>query len=56
VGAAFTGVIIILALGLRFKLEHENKKRDSLYGPVDEDAQVDVTDGGDKNRYFRYLT
>lgn len=56
VGCAFTGLIVILSLGLHFKLEHENRKRDSLYGKVGEDVRVDVTDGGDQNVNFRYLT
>jgi hypothetical protein len=56
VGCAFTGLIVILALGLHLKLEHENRKRDRLYGEVEVDAHVDVTEGGDKNARFRYLT
>ncbi|KAF2625565.1 MFS general substrate transporter [Macroventuria anomochaeta] len=56
VGCAFSGLIVILALGLHFKLEHENCKRNRLYGEVEADAHVDVTDGGDKNVRFRYLT
>lgn len=51
-----TGLIVVLALGLHFKLEHENKKRDRLYGKVDENVRIDVTDGGDNNHAFRYLT
>lgn len=47
---------MVLALGLHQKLEIENRKRDRLYGEVDTDAHVDVTDGGDKNVKFRYLT
>lgn len=56
IGCAFTGLIVILSMGLHFKLEHENKKRDRLYGVVEDDAFVDVTNGGDKNTRFRYLT
>ncbi|EMR71639.1 putative mfs transporter protein [Eutypa lata UCREL1] len=55
-GCGLTGLIVILALGLHFKLEHENKKRDRLYGPVEENVHIDVTAGGDKNTSFRYLT
>lgn len=55
-GCGLTGLIVILALGLHFKLEAENRSRDREYGPVDEDVQVDVTQGGDQNRNFRYLT
>jgi len=56
VGCGFTGLIVFLALGLHFKLEHENKKRDRLYGKADENARIDVTLGGDKEANFRYLT
>ncbi|KAF9634117.1 hypothetical protein BFW01_g5012 [Lasiodiplodia theobromae] len=56
IGAGFTGLIVVLALGLHFKLEHENRRRDRLYGRVEADARVDVTVGGDKGRGFRYLT
>lgn len=56
IGAGFTGLIVVLALGLHFKLEHENRRRDRLFGRVEADARVDVTMGGDKSRGFRYLT
>lgn len=56
IGCAFTGLIVILSLGLHLKLEHENRRRDRLYGEVEANAHVDVTDGGDKNARFRYLT
>lgn len=56
VGCGLTGVIIILSLGLHFKLEHENKKRDRLYGKPDQNMAVDVTKGGDNNHNFRYMT
>lgn len=56
IGSAFTGMIVVLSLGLRFKLEHENRKRDRLYGVVDQNARIDVTDDGDYNTRFRYLT
>ncbi|KAF2193128.1 permease of the major facilitator superfamily [Zopfia rhizophila CBS 207.26] len=56
VGCGFTGLIVILAMGLHFALEAENRRRDRLHGRVDENAQIDVTDGGDKNVKFRYLT
>jgi hypothetical protein len=49
-------MIVILSLGLHFKLEHENKKRDRLYGPADGNVAIDVTQGGDQNRNFRYLS
>ncbi|CAN9122478.1 unnamed protein product [Alternaria alternata] len=56
VGCAFSGLAVVLALGLHQKLEIENRKRDRLYGEVDTDAHVNVTDSGDKNVKFRYLT
>lgn len=49
-------MIAVLAIGLHFKLAQENKKRDRLYGPVDENTRVDVTSGGDSNTSFRYFT
>ncbi|KAJ9640386.1 hypothetical protein H2201_002566 [Coniosporium apollinis] len=55
-GCGFTGLIVILSLGLHFKLQHENRKRDRLYGKVPDDAQIDVTLGGDNNPNFRYFT
>lgn len=56
VGCALTGLIVLLALALHFKLEHENKKRDRLYGKAEENVRIDVTDGGDQNHAFRYMT
>ncbi|KAM5365694.1 hypothetical protein ACJA88_012430 [Fusarium oxysporum] len=56
IGCGLTGLISILALGLHFALERENKRRDRKYGPVDSDLAVDVTELGDKNKNFRYLT
>lgn len=56
VGCALTALIVVLALGLHFKLEHENRKRDRLYGKTDASARIDVTDGGDQNHGFRYMT
>lgn len=55
-GCGLSGMIVFLALGLHFKLEHENKKRDRLHGPVDRNIVVDVTEGGDQTKSFRYLT
>jgi hypothetical protein len=55
IGCALTGCIAIMALGLYIKLNHENKKRDRLYGPVDDNVHVDVTEDGDANPRFRYL-
>lgn len=56
IGCGLTGLIVFLALGLRFNLERENRKRDLQYGVVDDNIRVDVTDGGDNNKHFRYLT
>ncbi|KAH8672826.1 retrograde regulation protein 2 [Tricladium varicosporioides] len=55
-GAGLTGAIVVLALGLHFKLEAENKRRDRVYGAVDPDEHVDVSALGDGNTKFRYLT
>jgi hypothetical protein len=56
VGCALCGFIVILSLALHFKLEHENGKRDRLYGEVAAATHVDITDGGNKHNDFRYLT
>jgi hypothetical protein len=56
IGCALTGLIVVLALGLHITLNVENRRRDRLYGPMDEQYQVDVTDGGDRNPSFRYVT
>ncbi|KAJ5767340.1 uncharacterized protein N7511_004956 [Penicillium nucicola] len=55
-GCAFTGLIAILAIGLHVSLRLENGRRDRLYGEVSEHDRVDVTEGGDQNPSFRYLT
>jgi dipeptide/tripeptide permease len=55
-GCVFTGLIAILAMGLHISLTLENRKRDRLYGQVSEHHRVDVTEGGDQNPAFRYLT
>ncbi|KAI8657081.1 hypothetical protein LRP88_12388 [Fusarium phalaenopsidis] len=56
IGCGLSGLISILALGLHFALERENNRRDREYGPVDATVSVDVTELGDKNKNFRYLT
>jgi hypothetical protein len=53
-GCAFSDFTVILSLGLHFKLEHENRKRDLLYRETIEN--VHVIDGGDKKNRFRYVT
>ena len=55
-GSGMTGFIMILAIGLHVKLTMENKRRDREYGEVDENTRIDVTEGGDKNPHFRFLT
>jgi nitrate/nitrite transporter NarK len=56
IGCVLSGAIVVLALGLHFKLAYENRRRDRLYGVVDQHARVDVTDGGDHNPMFRFIT
>lgn len=56
IGCALSGLIIIFSLGLHVALRRENKRRDREFGTVDRDAFVDVTELGDKNKNFRYLT
>lgn len=55
IGCAMTGMIAVLAMGLRISLALENRRRDRVYGAVDENERVDVTEGGDSNARFRYL-
>lgn len=56
IGCGLTGLIMVLAMGLHVSLRIENRRRDSLYGIVDPDDRVDVTEGGDDNPKFRYFT
>ncbi|KJZ76210.1 hypothetical protein HIM_04292 [Hirsutella minnesotensis 3608] len=56
IGCGLTGLMVILSIGMHFGLEWENRRRDRLYGPVDRNAHVDVTDEGDAHQDFRYLT
>lgn len=56
IGCALTGLTTILAIGLHISLALENRRRDREYGPVDDQEQVDVTEGGDNNPKFRYST
>ncbi|KAL2070139.1 hypothetical protein VTL71DRAFT_14819 [Oculimacula yallundae] len=55
-GCGFTGLIVILSLGLHFKLVHENKRRDRENGPIDPTEQLDLTLLSDKHPSFRYFT
>jgi preprotein translocase subunit YajC len=51
-----SGLIVFLALIMHFLLSRENRKRDKLYGPVDSNQAVDVSQQGDYARNFRYFT
>jgi hypothetical protein len=50
-----SGLVVVLALIMHFALDRENKRRDRLYGPVDVNAEIDVSEQGDNNRQFRYM-
>ncbi|CEI70711.1 unnamed protein product [Fusarium venenatum] len=56
IGCGMSGLVVVLALFMHFALNRENKRRDSLYGPVDVNAEIDVSEQGDNNRQFRYMT
>ncbi|KAH7242892.1 major facilitator superfamily domain-containing protein [Fusarium solani] len=56
IGCGMSGVIVLLSLGMHFALARENRRKDELYGPVDFDVQVDVSEEGDYDRHFRYFT
>ncbi|KAF5701103.1 high-affinity nicotinic acid transporter [Fusarium mundagurra] len=56
IGCGMSGLIVILALVMHFLLSRENRKRDELYGPVDKNQAVDVSQQGDYARNFRYFT
>lgn len=51
-----SGAIVILALFMHFALERENMRNEKLYGPLDNDAEVDDADDGEQGKNFRYLT
>ncbi|KAF2176145.1 MFS general substrate transporter [Zopfia rhizophila CBS 207.26] len=55
-GCALTFLVTLLSLGLHFKLQYENRKRDREFGPVEDHEQLDVTQLGDMHPKFRYLT
>jgi hypothetical protein len=55
IGCGFTGSVVILSLGLVITLHHENKRKDRLFGEVDETEQFDISAEGDKHLRFRYL-
>ncbi|RDA94516.1 hypothetical protein CP533_2701, partial [Ophiocordyceps camponoti-saundersi (nom. inval.)] len=56
VGCGLTGLMLVLALGMHFALEAENRRRDRMYGPADAEGEVDVTEAGDDHADFRYVT
>ncbi|KAJ6439939.1 MFS transporter [Purpureocillium lavendulum] len=56
IGCGLTGLIFFASLCMTAALSRENRRRDRLYGAVDPNAEVDVTDEGDDHRRFRYLT
>lgn len=55
IGCGLAGLIVVLAFGMDTALGRENRRRDRLYGPADEAAQVDVTDEGHGHGHFRYV-
>lgn len=55
IGCGFTGSIVTLSLGLVMALNRENKRKDRLFGEVDEAEQFDISAEGDKHPQFRYL-
>ncbi|KAF5246352.1 hypothetical protein FANTH_6867 [Fusarium anthophilum] len=56
IGCGMSGAIVILALLMHFALERENKRNEKLYGPLDNDAEVDAGNDGEQSSNFRYLT
>ncbi|EXM07361.1 hypothetical protein NOF04DRAFT_15671 [Fusarium oxysporum II5] len=56
IGCGMSGAIVILALFMHFALERENMRNEKLYGPLDNDAEVDDADDGEQGKNFRYLT
>ncbi|KAI7764252.1 hypothetical protein LZL87_012661 [Fusarium oxysporum] len=56
IGCGMSGAIVILALFMHFALERENKRNEKLYGPLDQDAEVDAAEEGEQSKNFRYLT
>jgi hypothetical protein len=51
-----SGSIVVLSLIMHVLLDRENKRRDRVYGPVVPNAEIDVSEQGDYNRQFRYMT
>ena len=55
IGCGFTGSIVILSLGLWFRMRQVNKRKDQAYGTINESEQLDITELGEKHPAFRYL-
>ncbi|KAG5761598.1 hypothetical protein H9Q72_010284 [Fusarium xylarioides] len=56
IGCGMSGAIVVLALFMHFALERENKRNEKLYGPLNNDAEVDSADDDGQSQNFRYLT
>ncbi|KAF5705770.1 high-affinity nicotinic acid transporter [Fusarium mundagurra] len=56
IGCGMSGAIVILALFMHFALERENRRNEKIYGPLDNDAELDVSDEDGNSKNFRYLT
>ncbi|UPK90040.1 hypothetical protein LCI18_000975 [Fusarium solani-melongenae] len=56
IGCGMSGIIVVLSLGMHFALTRENRRKDEMYGPVDPNVEVDVSEEGDYHRNFRYFT
>ncbi|OAQ79065.1 repressible alkaline phosphatase precursor [Purpureocillium lilacinum] len=44
IGCGLTGVILVCSLCMSFALSRENRRRDLMYGPVDPNVEVDVSE------------
>ncbi|KAF5671407.1 nicotinamide mononucleotide permease [Fusarium heterosporum] len=55
-GCGFSALVVLLSLFMHFALKRENKRKQELYGPVDHEVEVDISEQGDYDRNFRYLT
>ncbi|PFH63292.1 hypothetical protein XA68_14944 [Ophiocordyceps unilateralis] len=56
IGCGLAGLMLVLALGMHLVLKAENRRRNRMYGPVDSEGEVDVTEAGDDHGDFRYVT
>ncbi|PYH50708.1 putative MFS transporter [Aspergillus niger CBS 101883] len=55
-GAGLTGLVVVLGAVLHCKLRLENARRNRLYGRVTREHAIDVTEAGDDDPNFRYIT